>query len=493
MSSVRAVPSKPAVGNLPYSGYYRRGVLPEDAELTHSGAGTPLGEYMRRFWQPVCLSSQLSDLPHKIRILGEDLVAFRDFDGRVGVLHRHCCHRGASLEYGIVQQHGIRCCYHGIQFDVDGSILDVPGEPQAERFKSTLSQGAYPAFERDGLVFAYMGPPELKPAFPEYDAFEKYDDTRLVPFSNVFECNWLQSMDNIADQMHTFALHNTAFVYAGRPAPQGLDFGKTSLSSGFVKLPVMDYAEVRDGTAMVFIAGRRIDEHRVWVRMNDLIVPNITQHAYLFEDGTQRRLWHRVHMSRWYVPVDDTHSIIFGWRMLGKAIDPHQMGDERKLGWDNMDFLEGQVGNRSYEEGQRLPGDWEAIVSQRPIAVHALENPLSGDIGVYMNRRNLRNAVRGKNPAADPARMHQRANAGQPTHCYTNNTVLEIPQRPTPEEDQEMIRQLGRDIVAVATAADAYTGRKRDAYVRAKLEALERRLQLKGPARPRKPAKPLRR
>lgn len=493
MASVRPVPNKPAVGNLPYSGYYRRESPPEDAEITRSDAGTPLGEYMRRFWQPVCLSSQLADVPHRIRILGEDLIAFRDFARRVGVLHRHCCHRGASLEYGVVQQHGIRCCYHGIQYDVDGTVLDVPGDAHAERFKSTLSQGAYPAFERDGLVFAYMGPPELKPAFPDYDAFEKHADTRLVPFSNVFACNWLQAMDNIADQMHTFALHNTAFVYAGRPAPKGLDFGKTTLSSGFVKLPVMDYVEVRDGTAMVFIAGRRIDERRVWVRMNDLIVPNITQHAYLFEDGKHRRLWHRVHMSRWYVPVDDTNSIIYGWRMFGKAIDPYQMGDEAKMGWDNMDFLEGQVGNRSYEEGQRLPGDWEAIQSQRPIAIHALENPLAGDTGVYMNRRNLRNAVRARNPAADPARMHARANAGLPTHCYTNNTVLEIPQRPTVEEDRAMIRDLGREIVAIAAAGDAYTGRKRDTYIRARLEALERSLQHKAPVRSRKAGKAPRR
>jgi hypothetical protein len=176
--------------------------------------------------------------------------------------------------------------------------------------------------------------------------------------------------------------------------------------------------------------------------------------------------------------------------MFGKSIDPHQMGDEAKMGWDNMDFLEGQVGDRPYEVGQRLPGDWEAIQSQRPIAAHAMENPLSGDVGVYMNRRNLRNAVRGKNPAADPARMHERANAGKPTHCYTNNTVLEIPQRSTDEEDRAMLKTLGREIVAIAAAGDAYTSRKRDAYIRARLEALERSLQPKGPAR--KAAKPRR-
>jgi hypothetical protein len=196
-------------------------------------------------------------------------------------------------------------------------------------------------------------------------------------------------MDNIAEQMHTYMLHNTAALYGDNP-PKGLDMSACSLSDAFVTLPVMDYMEVRDGTGMVFIAGRRVSDDKVWVRINDLIVPNITQHAYLFENGAERRLWHRVHMLRWYVPVDDTNSIIFGWTMFGKTIDPLVAGDESKIGWDDMDFLEGQVGNRTYEDGQRLPGDWEAISSQRPIAIHALENPMSCDKGVYMNRTLIR-------------------------------------------------------------------------------------------------------
>ena len=461
----------------PYSGYHQRDVPSEDSELTHSGPGTPLGEYMRRFWQPVCMSEQLTDVPHAVRIMGESLVAFRDGDGRVGVLARHCAHRGASLEFGVVQQRGIRCCYHGFQYDVDGTLLDVPGEPDGgERLKRTVCQGAYPVVERDGLVFAYMGPPETKPRFPEYDAFEKYDDTRLVPFSNVFPCNYLQVMDNIADQMHTFALHNTAFLYGDR-LHAGLDTGSTTLSRAFVTLPIMDYAEVRDGTAMVFIASRRVDERRVWVRINDLIVPNVTQHAYLYEDGSERRLWHRVHMSRWYVPVDDTNSIIYGWRMFGETVDPLGAGEESKVGWDNIDFLEGQVGNRPYEVAQRAPGDWEAIMSQRPIAVHALENPVSGDIGVYMNRRNLRNAVRGTNPAASPEKMHERANTGLPARCYTNNTVLDIPQRADEGEDRQTLGRIGRRVLAIVEEGDRCEGAERDAFIRGRLDELERSLQ----------------
>ena len=473
MSSVsinKTLPESKRKGS-PYSAYFQRDEPAPDAELTQTGPGTPLGEFMRRFWQPVCLSSQLTDVPHAIRIMGENLVAFRDRQGRVGVLQRHCCHRGASLEYGIIQDRGIRCCYHGIQYDVDGSIVEAPAEPdRGARLRKTVSQGAYPAFERSGLVFAYMGPPDKKPSFPDYDAFTAYPDSKLVAFSNVFPCNWLQSMDNIADQMHTAFLHNNMTV-------DGAVGASTSLSAAFAKLPVMEYAEVRDGTGMVFIANRRVSDNRVWVRINDLIVPNVSQHAYLFEDGSERRLFHRVHMSRWYVPVDDTHSIIFGWRMFGDSIDPLHKGDESRVGWDDMDFLDGQVGDRPHEVGQRAPGDWEAISSQRPIAIHALEHPMGSDIGVYMNRKLIRNALRGKNPAATPEAMHTRANAGLPTHCYTQNTALDIPQRATEAEDNDLLLTLGRTVLEITAEGDAYIGAERDAHIRGKLEQLERSLR----------------
>jgi nitrite reductase/ring-hydroxylating ferredoxin subunit len=428
---------------------------------------------MRRFWQPVCFSEQLKDVPHPVRILGEDLVAFRDKSGTVGVLHRHCCHRGASLEYGIIQKCGIRCAYHGMQFAPDGTVIDVPCErDRGARIRMRLSQGAYPALERDGLVFAYMGPPDERPPFMEYDAFEKRGDTRLVPFSNVFPCNWLQTMDNIADQMHTSVLHNPPLLFAGE-VPPDVNWERMALRS-FATVPVLDYVAIRGDTAMAFIAGRRIDDRRVWIRINDLIVPNVSQHASLFEDGAERRLFHRVHMSRWYVPVDDTHSIIYGWRMFGSEIDPKGKGDESQVGWDKMDFLGGQVGDRPYEEARRLPGDWEVITGQRPIAIHALENPIESDIGVYLLRKLIREAIRGKNPAASPARMHERARQGKPAYCYTQNSVLEIPKRPVDDEDNALIKAIGRRIIDIMSEADALAGGERDRFVKDRLTQLER-------------------
>jgi hypothetical protein len=140
-----------------------------------------------------------------------------------------------------------------------------------------------------------------------------------------------------------------------------------------------------------------------------------------------------------------------------------------------MDFLDGQVGDRPYEVGQRGPGDWEVITSQRAIAVHALENPMESDIGVYLFRKLLREAIRGKSADAQPQSMHERARRGLPSYCYTQNDVLAVPKRPTEEEDRAMLKRLGRQIIAIAQEADTYALQERKAFVSARLEQLEKK------------------
>ena len=148
----------------PYGGYHNNQIPQHDPTLTEVLPGTPTGEYMRRFWHPICMSKELTDVPRFLKILGEELVAFKDKSGSVGVLHAHCIHRGASLEYGMIQEHGISCSYHGFHFDVDGTCLEVPmptgEEEEGCRMAKTLCQPAYKAIEKIGLIFAYMGPPE---------------------------------------------------------------------------------------------------------------------------------------------------------------------------------------------------------------------------------------------------------------------------------------------------------------------------------------------
>src|SRR5262245_55433664 len=134
--------TKPPFLSTSYGGYYEPDIPKEDEELTHTGPRTPCGEYLRRFWQPVALSHGLKDLPLAIKIMGEELVVFRDKRNRVGVLKLHCSHRGTSLEFGIISDQGIRCCYHGWHYDVDGKILETPGEPPDSTLKERLYHGA---------------------------------------------------------------------------------------------------------------------------------------------------------------------------------------------------------------------------------------------------------------------------------------------------------------------------------------------------------------
>ena len=152
-------------------GGYAIDIPTSDTFLTSVGRGTPGGEYLRRFWHPFLIASELGDRPIAVRLLGEDLVVFRDKSGRLGLLHRQCIHRGASLEFGIPAQQGIICCYHGWQFDVDGTVLSTPAEPSSSRIGDQFFQGAYHVRELHELLFAYMGPADEVPPLPQYDTF----------------------------------------------------------------------------------------------------------------------------------------------------------------------------------------------------------------------------------------------------------------------------------------------------------------------------------
>src|SRR5437764_3392327 len=141
--------------------------------LTRTNAGTPMGEFLRRFWVPAFMAEELpapdSD-PLRVRLFGEDLIAFRDTAGRVGLLANNCPHRGASLFFGRNEESGLRCVYHGWKFDVDGTCLDMPNEPAESDFKSKVKAVAYPCVERNGLIWTYMGSRQSPPPLPDLEA-----------------------------------------------------------------------------------------------------------------------------------------------------------------------------------------------------------------------------------------------------------------------------------------------------------------------------------
>jgi nitrite reductase/ring-hydroxylating ferredoxin subunit len=181
----------------------------DNDRLTRVGAGTPMGALMRRYWIPAAFSHQIAapdSPPIQVKLLGEALVAFRDTEGRVGLLDERCPHRTASLFFGRNEECGLRCVYHGWKFDIDGNCVDMPSEPPGGGFQHKIKTTAYPCIERGGLVWAYMGPPEHRPEFPDLEWTRVPESHRYVS-RHIQECNWLQGLEGGFDSSHLAFLH----------------------------------------------------------------------------------------------------------------------------------------------------------------------------------------------------------------------------------------------------------------------------------------------
>jgi phenylpropionate dioxygenase-like ring-hydroxylating dioxygenase large terminal subunit len=405
--------------NAAYSAYHHRGLPEEDQELTRVGPGTPCGEYLRRFWQPVILASELGDLPRRVRILGEDLIAFRDKSGGIGLLEPYCPHRGTSLEYGLIADKGIRCCYHGWLFDVDGTILDTPGEPADSTLKNRLCHGAYPVHEYAGLVFAFMGPPDQKPPFPVFDTYDLPGYQLVARAPTLWPCNWLQVKENSMDPAHVAFLHTLP--------------GSDGFSEDFKELAEWDWMETPVG--MVYIDTRRYED-KVWVRVADFILPNIHQFPPNQDPVALRNALNRPQATTWAVPLDDTHTMQIGYYRAPVGKDP-QRGT-----------VFGQDGNRRYEDRQRVPGDWDAQVSiHGGMARHGLEHLATTDRGIIMMRNMIRRGIRAVGAGEDLGYPILRNGAALPTYSH-DRVVAGVAPAATPEADRKLLREVARSVVA---------------------------------------------
>jgi nitrite reductase/ring-hydroxylating ferredoxin subunit len=401
-----------------YSAYHHRERPAEDEELTCVGPGTPCGEYLRRFWQPIILSSELGELPRRVRILGEDLVVFRDKRGAIGLLELHCPHRGTSLEFGLIGEKGIRCCYHGWLFDVDGAILETPGEPADSTLKDRLFHGAYPVHEHVGLLFAYMGPPEKLPVFPLLDTFDLPGYKLMARAPTVWECNWLQVKENSMDPAHLAFLHTLP--------------GSEGFTADLKELGEWDWMETPVG--MVYMDTRR-EGDRVWVRVADFILPNIHQFPPNADPMAQRSSINRPLATTWAVPLDDTHTMQIGYYHA-----PGGRELRRGAGF-------GQDGSRSYEERQRVPGDYDAQVSiHGGIARHGLEHLAATDRGVTMMRNMIRRGIRAVRNGENLDYRILRNGPAIPTYCH-DRVISAIAPASTPQADRQLLRQFARNIV----------------------------------------------
>ena len=433
-----------------YRGYETRYSAEADDELTRVGPGTPCGEYLRRFWQPVAIAAEIGDRPVAIRILGEELVVFRDTSERVGLVHRRCPHRRASLEFGTCEPRGIRCCYHGWLYDVDGTLLEAPGQPaQAEaRLKERIRLGAYPTFEYKGLVFAYLGPFDCMPEFPIYDAFE-LEGMEMVPYKAPFHCNWLQVLDAIVDPIHTSFLHS--------------NISRVQFSVGFGEVGQMDYFE--RGPWILGTNTRRVGDN-VWFRVNEVVLPNFTQAGSAFaSDGTQQRYYGRSAFTRWVVPIDDDETLCYAWANFGERGDPPEYNTP-----EGPELIEqGEVFDRPYEQKQRYPADAEATEGMGRITVHALENLAPSDKGIALMRRRLREQIR--EVAAGRHPTHITDHGINPVPTYGGDTVLKIPQRS--DDESTFLSQLAHALMDAQYDADRLPENERVRFVIEKMQAIE--------------------
>lgn len=354
--------------------------IPEpDPELTRVGPGTACGELMRRYWQPVCRSAELADLPKPVKILGEDLIAFRDGQGRAGLLFFRCSHRGASLEYGRVEQRGLRCCYHGWLYDVAGNVVEMPLEPSNNPFLKQIQHPCYPVREFGGLVFAYMGPLDKLPEFPVYDVWQRPGGTlkaRMGPrVGGPVNCNWLQAEENLMDALHTFWLHT---LHSGPQFPS-LAYGRNP--------DELRYEETDMG--MRFVLARKLENGKWWELIWEMLMPLNIHLVYTDEPKTER-----VTSVSWCLPVDDTHQLGASIRWIADGQTDSLTGREQ--------LAPGGRKNLNFDYIQRHPDDKEAVEGQGPIALHGLEHLVTSDQGVIMFRRILRSAVRAVQQGHDP-------------------------------------------------------------------------------------------
>jgi len=372
---------------------YGRKAPSSDAWLTEVGPGTPMGEALRRYWHPIATSATLtSDLPHRTRILGEDLVVFRDGQGRPGVVFERCAHRGSSLSYGRIEESGIRCAYHGWKFDVQGRCLEQACEPDGGRRREAARQPWYPVEERYGLVFVYMGPPERKPVLPRYDCLEspaegeRYYAEWPVPGGNVIgveqDFNWLLIYENSIDPVHINWLHSqhSGYQFEGTGTtgfPE--DFFDPRTLPGRVSYDRTEYG-AKYGIRFFDKAENGVRPERVWGA--ELHLPN----ALALPDWVQLVPDAPADMVVWAVPIDDTrHRAFFSIR----SSDPERV----------QRFFLGikQNGKNAWElteeERHRFPGDGEVMTSQGPVALHSEETLATTDRGVVLLRRLLKTMV----------------------------------------------------------------------------------------------------
>lgn len=387
-----------ANANLDVGTAYGRKPATYRKELVEVGAGTPMGELMRRYWQPFYASEHLtSDRPVRVRILGEDLVLFRDKRGRAGLVAENCCHRGTSLFYGRIEEDGIRCCYHGWKFDVEGNCLEQVCEIEGGRRRDVTRQPWYPVQERYGLIYTYMGPPEKKPILPRWEILENIPEGHSLEvcmypgygpkddnlYYGILDYNWLQSYENVVDPVHATWLHAN---HSGFQFPYSGDQNKELTGS---ELPAFADPNFAAHHTRMDESHWGVKHHSSFVapdgntyrQVTEVIMPNMASVPIFAGDLV------------YFVPVDDTHHLVV---QVAAVSTPGELAARRQT-HNSRDWW-----TLTPEELRDCPGDYEAQSTQGPVPPHSHEHLVGSDHGLILVRLRLRAMLKDMEAGKDP-------------------------------------------------------------------------------------------
>ncbi len=268
----------------------------ENERVTRVGPNTPAGRLFRRYWWPMCLSTELPEkdgAPLRVRLLGEDLIAFRDTEGKVGLIDAYCPHRRAPLFFGRNEECGLRCVYHGWKFDKNGNCVDMPSEPAGTTLQAKVKILAYPTHEKGGVVWCYMGPKDKQPALPDYEWTRAPETHRFV--SKTFEnCNYLQAMEGGLDTAHSSFAHNNRL-------------GDRSNLRQHDKAPHLDVERTDYG--YYYVSKRKVDEGQ-YVRVYHYVMPAQQMRASIIGYEGTRNKPARLDGHIW-APIDDYTTFVY--------------------------------------------------------------------------------------------------------------------------------------------------------------------------------------
>jgi 5,5'-dehydrodivanillate O-demethylase oxygenase subunit len=342
----------------------------ENQTLTRVGRGTPAGELLRRYWQPIAAAAELTEEKpiRAVRILAEDLVVYRNKQGRYGVVGEQCPHRKASLAFGRVDEQGIRCPYHGWKFDDTGRCLEQPAELEASGFKEKIKHTAYPVEKLGGMLFAYLGP-EPRPLMPRWDVLAWENGKRWIQKQELLHCNWLQPMENSVDPSHLYWLHGGTAHLARAVDHYEETHEFIPFEYGIMKR--------RATPARNSATKPQIDQH-------PLIFPNALRHVFKPREANGK-LRHNLQMR---MPVDDTHTQVYIVNF-----EPNDSDHSPADGDAPCQFFPVHDDNGQYRLDEVLAQDAMAWETQGAITDRTQEHLGAGDEGVIMLRTLLREQI----------------------------------------------------------------------------------------------------